>query len=378
MNKTKDIFAKVLTDFDGASPCSQVAVKKTETGYLFFPGYRKQKGVDEEQRGGGARFSTRIVNDSDKDIKFEALVDWESESRIRNRDIGFIRHESEEEWIMIPGKCKGSTASYNIILKPGTTHLGLYPAYNYEKYLEFISRMKKDGVKVELMGKSREDRDIHLVRIGKIDRSLPNFLIQARDHAYETAGSYCVEGIADFLLSGNELASYILSKFNVYILPMTNVDGVYNGMSRLTWEKGANLNREFTGADGAWDAIKKTIDRLKPAGYMNIHNFQDKFTDGLYVNEERIAETFQRFMKADTEHCKSWEICTHSDFLRINDVMSCPPEHRSWKNYVKNNFNGIAITFEFPWFMMNSASMREKGKKAFIAHVLTVIEDKKL
>ena len=78
--------------------------------------------------------------------------------------------------------------------------------------------------------------------------------------------------------------------------------------------------------------------------------------------------------KADTEHYKSWEICTHFDFLRINNVMSCPPEHRSWKNYVKNNFNGLAITFEFPWFMMNTASMRKKGKKAFIAHVLTVIE----
>ena len=123
--------------------------------------------------------------------------------------------------------------------------------------------MKKNGAKVELMGKSREDRDIHLVRIGKVDRTLPNFLIQARDHAYETAGSYCVEGIADFLLSGNELASYILSKFNVYILPMTSVDGVYNGMSRLTWERGANLNREFTEPDGAWDAIKKTIDRAQ-------------------------------------------------------------------------------------------------------------------
>ena len=119
MNKKTSSYVKVLTDFDGASPCSKVAVKKTATGYLFFPGYRKQKGVDEEKKGGGARFSTRIVNDSDKEIKFEALVDWESESRIRNRDIGFMRHESEKEWTMIPGKCKGSVASYNIMLKPG-------------------------------------------------------------------------------------------------------------------------------------------------------------------------------------------------------------------------------------------------------------------
>ncbi len=300
------------------------------------------------------------------------------ENRIHNLDIGFMRHESEDEWTMIPAKCKTSIASYNIILKPGTTHLGLYPAYNYEKHLEFVARMKKSGANVELIGKSREDRDIHLVRIGKADRALPNFMVQARDHAYETAGSYCVEGIADFLLSGNELASYILSKFNVYILPMTNVDGVYNGMSRLTWEKGANLNREFTEPDGAWDAIKKTIDRIKPAGYMNIHNYQKKFTDGVYVTEERIAETIQRFIKADTEHYKSWDITTSFDFLRAKDVMTCPPENRSWKNYIKDKFNGVGINFEFPWFMMNGTSMREKGKKAFIAHVLTVIEDKKL
>ena len=71
-------------------------------------------------------------------------------------------------------------------------------------------------------------------------------MIMARNHAYESAGNYCIDGMVDFLLSRDSLAEYLLTKFSFHILQMTNPDGVYKGLSRLSSPKGADLNRLVT------------------------------------------------------------------------------------------------------------------------------------
>ena len=117
--------------------------------------------------------------------------------------------------------------------------MGLLPAYNVEKLTAFLAEVRKKGFKVETLGKSAQGRDISLISVLSKNKNALNFFIQARDHAYETSGSYCVEGIIDFLYGKSSMAKELRSKFNFFIiLPMTNPDGVYNGLSRLTHENG--------------------------------------------------------------------------------------------------------------------------------------------
>ena len=60
---------------------------------------------------------------------------------------------------------------------------------------------------------------------------------------------------------------------------MTNPDGVFNGMSRLTAPNGADLNRCIEQDDSAWRAIKTYIDKIRPSYLLNIHNWMDKEED---------------------------------------------------------------------------------------------------
>ena len=152
---------EILTGFDGSCPHSKRGVKKDKRGrYTLYPGTRKVRGISEEAAGCGSRLSTRILNSGKRTVTTTLAVDWHTEKRVLNHDIGYIRHESKDEWTMIPGIVKGAVVRYKLKLKPGVTHLGLYPEYNYSQYCAFIDALEKDGIKVETIGKSREKRQI--------------------------------------------------------------------------------------------------------------------------------------------------------------------------------------------------------------------------
>ncbi|MHC4874638.1 MAG: hypothetical protein ACYTFY_22535, partial [Planctomycetota bacterium] len=64
------------------------------------------------------------------------------------------------------------------------------------------------------------------------------------------------------------------------------------------------------------------------------------------------------------------------DFLRENNFKVVPDSRKSWKNYCQDKFNAIGVNFEFPWFTLNTAEMKEKGKAAFISLALAAIEER--
>lgn len=380
ISKRLFIMIEIITGFDGSSPAdkSSIETPPSHNKFIIYPNKRKLNAGRNWLEPFSSRLSVKIANHGKRFVKTIITVDWQVEDHMQHKDFGYVKEDNREEWMMIPGKRKNNKTEYLLQLSPGITHLGLYSDYSYGQYLNFIKTLESKGAKVSLSGKSRQKRNIYLVEFCRRQKDLPSFLMQMRDHPYETAGSYMAEGIVEFLFSDSALSNYIKNKFNIYMLPMTNVDGVYNGLTRHTAEKGADLNRVKTVPDPAHNTIRKVIDKTKPLAYMNIHNYQDKFSDGLYVNDERIADIFQKHMPADLEHYKRWDVQTSFDFLRANDFTECPEEHKSWKNYVREKYKGIGANLEFPWFMLNTSDMREKGKKAFIAMALSVIQDKNL
>ena len=370
---------EVLTGFDGSCPHTGRGIKKDSKGrFTLFPSTRRGKGISEEGIGAGSRLYTRIQNKGSRARETVLTVDWETAQRTLQHDLGYVRHEEAGEWTMVSGAREGSIVTYRLSLPPGITELGLYPAYNYATCHQYVQRLQSPGVKVETIGTSRQKREMWQIVLSSRNRRASNFFLQARDHAYETAGSYCVEGIVDFLLSGSELAEYLRSKFSVIVVPMTNPDGVHNGMSRLTWERGADMNRVHTVKDAAHDTLKAAIDRAKPLVHMNVHNWTVKFVDGLLSSEENIAERILAHMPADHAHYKRWEVETLLDFLRRSRAASVPPAAQSWKDYAKEHFGSIGVNFEFPWFMRDTADMRERGREAFVALALAVIEEERL
>lgn len=70
----------------------------------------------------------------------------------------------------------------------------------------------------------------------------------ARVHPCETMSSFVMQGIIENLFSkGSERipeCKYLLSKFNIRLIPMINPDGVIHGNSR-TSAAGCDLNRRW-------------------------------------------------------------------------------------------------------------------------------------
>ena len=67
----------------------------------------------------------------------------------------------------------------------------------------------------------------------------------ARQHPAETVGSFVMEGIIDFLFSGEEEAETLLKKYRIIVIPMVNPDGVIHGNSRCNLA-GLDLNRKWS------------------------------------------------------------------------------------------------------------------------------------
>jgi zinc carboxypeptidase len=369
---------KVITGFDGSCPHYADGVSQdSEKSFTVYPGYRQKKGFSEESReNGGSRFYIRLENNNDNIQEVEIIADWDIDKRINHHDQGYFR-VLKGEWRMVVGARVDKTKiKYTIQLPPGISELALFPEYNYAECNDFISSLNTTECGVEVVGVSQDGRDIWMLSLVSPNPKAMDFFIQARDHAYESAGSYCVVGIVRFLLEGSSMAKYLRSKFNFFIVPMTNPDGVYRGMSRLTWEQGADMNRVCCNIpDKAHETLQKTLDRIQPKVHMNIHNWTDKFTDGLLANESEIADKILHHFPADRLNHKRWRVQTHQDYLRENNLTECPENSKSWKNYCKENFDAYGVTFEFPWFSILSGQMEEKGEKALVAFALAVIEE---
>lgn len=375
---------RVITGFEGSCPHFDEGVRKTgEDSFLVYPSYRKIPGIDEEAPGAGGRFYIRIENPSNNGVTAKIIADWETPKRVKHHDYGFIRTlgASNSDWKMIPGILRDETkVEYNIEVAHGIIELALLPQYNCSDLQNFIAGIGKKGFHAEVAGKSGEGRDLFLLSSKSGNANAKNFFIQARDHAYESAGSFCVEGIVDFLASDDPVAAYLNSKFNFQIMPMTNPDGVYNGLSRLTHENGLNLDRIYwnEGAGPEVGILLRNLDIIKPAVYMNIHNWAFKFIDGILAADQDIAETIPQYMPNDAEHLKKWKIDHDKLWCERNNVTVYRHDFKGSRYYCKEKFDSIAAVFEFPWFARTTGDMRKKGVQALTALALISIEKLKI
>ena len=116
-----------------------------------------------------------------------------------------------------------------------------YTFTDLENYLKTIKG--NPNLEIQVPGYSQQGRSIYLLKI--TDPDVPNttkkrVFIHARTHSAEVPPSFLIEGMVNFLLSGSTNAADILSRFEFYIFPMQNVDGVVAGNYRST-PKSENL-----------------------------------------------------------------------------------------------------------------------------------------
>ena len=127
------------------------------------------------------------------------------------------------------------------------------------------------------------------------------------------------------------------------------------------------MNRCRKQQDAAWRTVKKTLDRLQPNLHINIHNWTNKWRDGLLCNSDALMEHIRVLMPSQERFLKTWYLESHASFLNYRGIARTPPENASWKNYLAEKYGCQGVTFEYPWFGRTTADMRKVGRDTLVA-----------
>jgi len=248
-----------------------------------------------------------------------------------------------------------SSNTYTIkqIFSRDTVWIAYIEPYTYSRLKTFISEIEHDrSAAVESLGKSVQGRDIPLVTIcdnpSKPDDH-PVVWIVARQHPWETAGSWAVEGMIEYLLSDAPGADSIRRGITFKIIPMANPDGAYNGVTRFN-AKGIDLNRHWERSDPLSSDIKNApeIVLLKKAiarwcdshrldFFINIHNNAMCWTNGgAYIhfapeNKQRQATEFGEYLRDETV---------------FDGPVEAPSRANATENVVAAEFKSLSILLE--------------------------------
>ena len=101
----------------------------------------------------------------------------------------------------------------------------------------------KPFVSITQIGYSREGRPLNVMKIGNSDDE-KMIIVLSRQHPPEVTGYLTMKSFVETICSENETAEKFRNKYNTYVIPLANPDGVDNGHWRHN-AGGVDLNRDW-------------------------------------------------------------------------------------------------------------------------------------
>ena len=157
-----------------------------------------------------------------------------------------------------------------------------------------------------------------------------------------------------------------MERFHIYVLPMLNPDGVYNGLSRLTDLKGADLNRVHTENDPAHSALRDAVDSIRPDLLIDLHHFLERVRDDVRCTDREFLNKLVTTLPDQSHAGKYW----YPVFL---DAGAAQKEELNWCHYVSRHFGTTGLLFELPWYGRNTANMRGLGGEVIHSVLSSII-----
>jgi len=348
----------IIVGSDGTCPQSTEAVRANGPGSVrIFPTWRPGEGLSEEALGLGFRFGVIVRNRDPRPRRLQLTVDWQIPQPHPRRVFDFLYAlvAGAADWQMIHGTWDFPVARFCLSLPPGDSWLGLNPRYNLADLDAFITRLKQrrhHDLTIRVAGHSGQGRPIPILIIGDPGRSKHQALICARAHPYESGGSYALEAMVDFLLG--DAAATLRCRYAVHVLPMLNPDGVYNGLSRLTDLRGANLNLVHTKMDPAHDSIQAVIKEVRPAIMIDLHQFLERDRDDVRSTDASFLARLAQKLPDQSHVAKRWNLVKW-------ELGSIPEEQLNWSQHMAREYGGWGLLFELPWFGRTAHDMRTLG-----------------
>ena len=370
--------SRIVVGFDGSCPHHPDGISEEGPNrFRIFPSWRSSTGISEEAVGRSTRLGLKIVNESPEPEQVELLVDWQYNDAppdnrpsfpscaefMSFRDFIVVRGPGETAWRTVMGDVDEAVAAYRLTVPPDETEVHWHPPYNYVQSEAFVESLReRPFVTVDKIGESEERRNLWRLTItDESTRRKTPAMIRARVHAYESGGSYAMEGMVHWLLSDDPWAVAARRRYVFHIIPMSNPDGVHNGLGRLTSPQGADLVWNQSAGDSAHQPILDVAADVQPKLFIDLHNWQNKHMDGLLGLDREIRERFVRFMPDQVEFGKEW-------LIREPPALGGgAPEKETLGSHCRRVFGAVSVSFEFPWFGRTVDDARLTGRRALRA-----------
>lgn len=336
--------------FEGANPFHKDGIRKqAQNSYIIFPFCEDDTNIYK------FRLDIKFINSKPNEQTIDLEIDWRDEEFNCYRDILYVKND-RSSWELKKGILRDGKTLARLDLMPGETYLALSPKYDLRDLSIFLMRLSDNPcLKTTVIRKTSKGRNVWLISSTVARRkSKKKLLFSARVHPYETAPSYIIEGLIDFL--GKHEGKYFVDAYEIYILPMVCPDGVADGCCRLSGlENGVDLSREIDSSDNFTKIFLNLIDDIKPDFYLELHNWMLKDFDGMfYVNALDAIRLLRGFkMNMPEQLRKSWKMGFRYKLLARKPY--------GLKRYCKKKYNSTVLTLEIPWYNRDVNDMRNIG-----------------
>lgn len=340
---------ELSADFDGANPRSSDAiVREAADRFRIYP--FNEEGSNDAYY---FRFNTKVVNRCSTEQGLELMIEWPALEQHPDYPYDTYYYGKRGHWRWTYADVEGTTARVRIQATPGITFVGFYPRYSYEMYEDFIDGLDPSSVLEKWEeGKSFYGRSLHVVKItapGPPEGRIP-ILVTARNHPYETSGSFIVESMIKFLQGEGEIVKRLRREHIFYFLPMMNPDGVALGMNQRTRPNGVNLSFGIGTDDPALITLLNLVQKIRPALWADIHSWPHQGDDGMWCTHQWVADGLLSQIPNGTFQDYVWNV----SFVRERGTA----ENHLWQWLIRT-FDSGGVSLSISWYRRNETELEK-------------------
>lgn len=260
-----------------------------------------------------------------------------------------------EEWFRLPSSFVDGELIFNIRPIHNSVYFAYFAPYSYERHLDLIHQAQlSDAVRIEIVGKTFEGRDIEMLIIGKPRKNKKIIWVIARQHPGEPMAEWFIEGFLERLLDPNDpVSKKILEEAFFYVVPNMNIDGSIAGNLRSS-ASGANLNREWQKPTKKMSPevfyVRKKMDETGMNLMLDVHGDEElpynfvAAAEGIPGYSEYLAKMEKKFIDHWMDTCPDFQD-THKYPLEKPgkaNMTICT-------NQIAHRFGCLALTIEMPF-----------------------------
>ena len=344
---------RVDVDFPGANPNKVANIRRAGDRLVINP-------FAEESAGPAYTFMLRcrlIVEEPGPAI---VEIDWDEPNYMHLRTVLYYAEVGSSDWRVLSGSVIGETrCEFRFDQPPGAYEISLLPAYGLGR-LERLAGECEGRVAVRVVGRTDETAGVLSFRLGSGKERRPVVVAVGRVHPYETAGSYCLEGVIRRYLGDRDYAGHLTETFDWIVVPVASPEGVRKGFCRYSGSNGQGYDncREVGPDDPFVQLLSELRTTDEVVGYLDIHNWMHQDRDGISYANCLDMLRFRRRLNAQRPHDKLW---------RGLSGRMCMARKTRGVMRVMQRAGAFCLALEYPWGGRNVEDMERLGQASALA-----------